>query len=270
MGKHISLILASTQTFADIIVAGQQPQNVAKLLEVIDSDIKNDPGFKEYIEEASEKLDFHAKEDFNLTTGFYATWILASYKPAWYMRNCSVSLFLQHNNANEAQWRHYTTPWPTDLLPGTKITNHFADANYSLGSLISPENARNFISDYKQNAEFKQSVDNYFGVFVWGLFDALHASAVSNTTLIESLDIFSVISPPSNGGFQFTEQNCYTTQTYNSTNVAIQAYSILAQIQGNNNHQTIDILMRNTTTYAKEVSEKVGVTLPLPSKNMWN
>jgi hypothetical protein len=269
MGQHVSLILASPQTFANIIKAGQQPQNVTKLLEVIDSDIKNDPEFKAYIEEASEKLDFHAKEDFNLTTGFYATWILASYKPAWYMRNCSVSLFLEHTHADEAQWRRYTTPWPTDLLPGTKIANHFADVNYSLGSLILPENARNFISDYKQDTTFKQLVDDYFGVFVWGLFDALHASVVSNTSLIESLDIFSITSPPSNGSFQFTEQNCYTTATYNFTNVAIQAYSILAQIQGDN-HETIDILVRNATTYAKEVGEKVGITLPLPSKNMWS
>jgi hypothetical protein len=288
MGRHISLILATPETFADIIIAGQQSQNVTKLLEVIDSDIKNDPEFKEYIEEASEKLDFHEKEDFNLTTGFYATWILASYKPAWYMRNCSVSIFLERNKADEAQWRRYTTAWPTDLLPGTKITNHFADANYSLGSLISPENAQNFITDYKHDASFKKSVDGHFGVFVWGFFDALSAAVTSQTSLIESSDIFSIIVPPKDGRIHPSEQQCYTTDTYELTNLAIQAFSVLIQIDSAQLYKytqsgdtekveafkearqdTINMLVRNATTYAQKMMEKTGVDLPLPSESMW-
>ena len=287
MAKHISLILAGPQTFADVIMAGRQPDKASALLRTIDSDTKNDPAFKEYIEEAGEKLDFDAKENFNEMAGFYATWILASYKPAWYMRNCSISLFLQHHKAESAHWQRYTSLWPTDILPGTKIANHFTDAG-SLGCLITPENARNFMTDYKHSTTFKQLVDNYFGVFSWGLFDALDASASSRTSLIESSDIFSIIAPPRDGAIVTSEQQCFSTNSYDLTNLAIQAFSVLLQIGSaqiqrytqsgdvakveaikKEMQNTIDMLVRNATAYAKKVIARTELDLPLPSENMW-
>ena len=109
MGRDISLILTSTETLASIVKAGRGSDKKIKLLETIENEIKDDNGFKEYVEEASEKLDFKDTDDFNLTAGFYATWILASYSPAWYFRNCSVSLFLEDTNADEKSWTRYTT-----------------------------------------------------------------------------------------------------------------------------------------------------------------
>lgn len=78
MGKDISLILASAESLAGIVKAGQDSNKKTKLLEAVDNKIKEDDGFKEYIQEASEKLDFGETEDFNLVSGYYATWILAS------------------------------------------------------------------------------------------------------------------------------------------------------------------------------------------------
>lgn len=287
MAKHISLILTNPQTLADVIMAGRQPDKASALLDTIDSDIKDDPAFQEYIEEAGEKLDFDAKESFNETTGFYATWILASYKPAWYMRNCSISLFLQHHKAESAHWQRYTSLWPTDLLPGTEITDHFTDAD-ALGGLISPENAHNFMTDYKQNATFKQLVNDYFGVFLWGLFDALDTAVTSRTSLIESSDIFSIISPPNGRTIVTSDQQCFSTDNYELTNLAIQAFSVLIQVGSAQIHKytlsgdmakvealknemqsTIDMLVRNATGYAQKVTAKTGLDLPLPSENMW-
>jgi hypothetical protein len=289
MGRDISLILASADSLANIVKAGQGLEKETNLLEAIDNEIKEDEGFKEYLQEVSEKLDFSDTKDFNLTAGYYATWILTAYSPAWYLRNCSVSLFLEDTNADERTWSRYTSDWPTDLLSNTTILNHFAAANYSLGCLISPENARNFVHDYKEDLVFKQSVDSHFGVFVWGLFDALDAAASSDISLIESMDIFGLTLPDTNNGtIKTVDQSCYSIDTYDLTNLAIQSFSILIQTDGGYIHKytqegneekvrnyqqdrqnTVDMLVRNATRYADSVAEKTGLELPKPATNMW-
>lgn len=154
---------------------------------------------------------------------------------------------------------------------------------------MSPENAKSFINDYKENAEFKQSVDAYFGVFVWGLFDALNTAAESDVSLIESMDIFGLTLPDTNTRtIKTVDQSCYTIGTYELTNLAIRSYSILIQTDGGYIHKytqegneekvryyqqarqnTIDMLVRNAMQYADEVAKKTGTELPKPTTQMW-
>jgi len=293
MGKDISLILASGKSLTSIIKAGQDPDSVRKIVEAVDpptnSYYEDFPG---YIKDILTENDFNDTSDFNKRIGFVASWILASVKPAWYLRNCSVSLFLESRDASPEQWAKYTSDWKTntrDMLPNVDIANHFSDANYSLGCLISPRNCGNFIADYRSDTEFKRAVDRHFGIFVAGLFDALQTSIETNTDLVEAMDIFVVyMTDPKTHTWQFHEHYAYTTYTYDETNIALQAFSIEAQVYRANakaqQHKgdeekaelyleaqkgKIDMMVRNGNAYVDRIRTRTNLQLPNLTSDVW-
>lgn len=295
MGRDISLIMAPGKSLVDIVKAGQQPDPVKAVLEVVKApEDELYDRFPEYLEDILRDNDFNKDtSDFNTRTGFVASWILSSVKPAWYFRNCSISLFLEQEDASQEKWSRYTSDWSSvsrDLLPGVTIENHFADANYSLGCLISPENCKNFLDDYKADPNFKVAVDKYFGVFVSGLMDALYSAIEANSELIESMDIFVVyMMNVKTGRWQFNDQYSYTTNTYEETGIALQALSIEAQVCGGyihkysqeNNQEKVDtytqerktvigLAVRNGNVYVDKVKAKTGLDLPALTPEMWS
>lgn len=293
MGKDVSLILAPGKSLVEIVKAGQQPDPVKAVLEIIKApEDELYERFPEYLKDILGDNDFNDSNNFNNKTGFVTSWILSSVKPAWYFRNCSISLFLEKEDMPQEKWSRYTSGWTTvskKLLPDVAIENHFTDANYSLGCLISPENCKNFLDDYKSDSNFKAAVDKHFGVFVAGLVDALYSAVEANTELIESLDIFVVyMMDPKTNRWQFHDQYSYTTHTYAETNIALQAFSIEAQVYDGNakvhknkgdnekanaylaaRQRTIEAMVQNGNIYANKISAKTGLELPELTPVMW-
>jgi hypothetical protein len=292
MGKDISLILSPGKILIDIVKAAQEPDPVTAILGTVSP--PRDELYASFPTYLKDILDNDLKDtiDFNTKAGFIASWILSSVKPAWYLRNCSVSLFLESQDATQEQWTRYTSDWKPvaeSVLPNLDIQNHFADVNYSVGCLISPENCKNFVDDYKSDPNFKAAVDKHFGIFVSGLIDALYSSTETNTELIEVMDIFVVyIMDLQTGRWQINDQYSFTTDTYEETGIALQALSIEAQIHSAQayKYQTsgdqekaeahskerdviINSAVKNGNVYVDKVRAKTGLDIPILTPEMW-
>lgn len=293
MGKDVSLILAPAKLLIDVVKAGQQPDAVNAVLDVVKPQ-QNElyDSFPDYLNDVVIENNFTDVSNFNTKSGFVASWILASVVPAWYLRNCSVSLFLESQDIPEEQWSRYISNWQAaaeDVLPGIDIKNHFADVNYSVGCLISPGNCKNFLEDYQNDMTFKAAADKHFGIYISVLLDALYSSIESNTELIEAMDIFVVyIMDLQTGRWQFNDQYSYTADTYQETGIALQALSIEAQVctaqmykhQQAGNQEKVDAYaqerdtiigsaVKNGNVYIDKIREKTGLDIPFLKAEMW-
>lgn len=96
MGRDVSLIMAPGKLLIDIVKAWQQPDPVKAAMEKVKvPDDQLYGRFSEYLKEILRDNDFNeSTSDINRQAGFVASWILSSLKPAWYFRNCSISLLL--------------------------------------------------------------------------------------------------------------------------------------------------------------------------------
>lgn len=291
MGKDVSLILADSESIIDIIRASRQKNGTDSVLRVLGSG-GDDSNFRQYVTEVLEQNVMAQNTDFNTGSGFVASWLLASTRSSWYLRNCSVSLFIETQKIPVQQQHRYISDWAPILksrLENLDSSNHFTETNYSLGCYISPEHCENFINDYKLMPEFKDAVTAYFGIFTAGLLDAMWSAIETNTGLIESMDLFVPIgADQATGALQFSEQLCYTINTYDQTNYALQIFSIEAQKtnaeaaiyqqQGkegeaaqckNRISDLIAMMIKNGNDYLNKVGEKTHLEIPQLTVNDW-
>lgn len=292
MGKDISLILADSRSMTDIISASRQKNAIDSILQILGQSDSGDNNFPRYVAEVVNQDAMTQNTNLNTGPGFIASWLLASTRPSWYFRNCSISLFLESQNIPPHEQYRYITDWAPILKSVTEelsSANHFTEANYSLGCFMSPENCENLLDDYKQKPEFKTEVDAYFGIFTAGLLDAIWSAIQTNTGLIESADLFSPVgADPTTGKLQVSEQLCYTINTYHQTNYALQIFSIEVQkanaqatvyrqqgqeervVQCKNRiNSLIAMMIKNGNNYIDEVSHKNHLEIPRLSANDW-
>lgn len=290
MGKDVSLILADSKSIIDIISASRQTGATDAVLKVLGSG--DNTNFRQYITEVISQDAMAQSTNFNTGPGFIASWLLASTRPSWYLRNCSVSLFIEARNIPVQQRYRYISDWTIILknkLQSLDSSNHFTEANYSLGCYISPENCENFINDYKQKPEFKDAVTAYFGIFTAGLVDAMWSAIETGTGLIESMDLFVPVGADQvTGALQFSEQLCYTINTYDQTNYALQIFSIevqktnaqavIYQQQGEEEQATqfkdrlsslIAMMIKNGNNYRNRVSQKTHLEISQLTVDDW-
>lgn len=294
MGKDISLILASGESLAAIIKASQEPQPARAIQNSIDwphDDFHSD--FPGYIEKVVSTAVFSDAEKINTHAGFAASWILASVRPAWYMRNCSVFLLLSSpEGENESlEKSRYISDWSRveGLLLDASIYDGFEDVNYSLGCLISPENCQNFLSDYKEKPSFKKIVDTHFGIFTATLIDAMQTAIDTNTDIIESSDIFTMPRMDVQARrWMVDDQHAYSIAMYNETGIALQAFSIEAEVykaQAGQYRSAGDItkadqyqfayesrvgaMIANGNSYSASVRQRTGLAIPMLTPEMW-
>jgi hypothetical protein len=293
MGKDISLILTDSQSLVDVVKASRQPDAPKFVFKLLKQTDERDEGFSQYIAETLSQNDMTQDADFNNEVGFVASWLLASVKPTWYLRNCSVSLFLEDQAMPDQRKYRYVSDWASAIknnLDNVTIQNHFTDANYSLGCFISPDNCRNFFNDYENEPIFRQAVRTHFGIFTAGLLDAMLSAIETNTGLIESMDVLTPISADrASGQWQFLNQLCYTTATYSEMNIALQIFSIevqtdnarvmLYQKQGqeekviqsiDHRNSLIDLMIKNGNVYVDRVSTETGLKIPRLTTSDWN
>lgn len=294
MNKEVSLILAPGWTVPSIMKASRESRRtVEAILKVVDppQDEYHD-SLVYFVERLIADHQFNETYDFNRKAGAAATWILASAKVSWYMRRCSVSMFIDVQEDSASLWSKYTTDWKKvteDIMPEVDITNSFVGDGHSLGCLISPTNSHAFITDYHADADFKRSVDKHFGMFTAGLFEAMYASVTTNTDLIEASDVFVVSIPdPQSGRLQYTDQKCYTTHKYQTANIALQAHTQEIEIlEGHSRIQQrigdpakaesylklrqekIDFLLENGNKYIESIRKKTNLDIPYLTEDLW-